>query len=105
MKNATDRKLDMENMLKNINIPNIRINAVDGRLFDYKQILTQYGVIFERKLNSCEIACLLSHIISRMVRRRKESRSMWNRRDVLTRMILTSTHLTLITEICHHVYK
>jgi GR25 family glycosyltransferase involved in LPS biosynthesis len=54
--NSTHRRTNSENILKNIQIPNERISAVDGS----KLILPK--LIFERNISIYELACLLSHI-------------------------------------------
>ena len=56
MNNSIDRKISTENILKNIQIPNQRITAVDGS----KLVLPKLN--FERNISNCEFACLLSHI-------------------------------------------
>jgi GR25 family glycosyltransferase involved in LPS biosynthesis len=51
----------MINILKDINIPNYRINAIDGKV--YEDIKAVYEDIpAERELSKSEIACTLSHI-------------------------------------------
>jgi GR25 family glycosyltransferase involved in LPS biosynthesis len=50
------RRTNSENILKNIQIPNERISAVDGS----KLILPT--LTFERNISTYELACLLSHI-------------------------------------------
>jgi GR25 family glycosyltransferase involved in LPS biosynthesis len=50
------RRTNSENILKNIQIPNERISAVDGS----KLILPK--LTFERNISTYELACLLSHI-------------------------------------------
>ena len=49
----------MINILNNINIPNIRISAIDGKNEDVKSYV---NIEYERKLSNYEIACCLSHI-------------------------------------------
>jgi len=53
---STHRRINSENILKNIHIPNERISAVDGS----KLILPK--LTFERNISTYELACLLSHI-------------------------------------------
>jgi len=53
---STHRKNNSENILKNIQIPNERISAVDGS----KLILPKLP--YERNISAYELACLLSHI-------------------------------------------
>jgi len=53
---STQRKINTENILKNISIPNERISAVDGS----KLILPK--LTYERNISTYELACLLSHI-------------------------------------------
>ena len=54
---STERKTNMENILKNIDIPNIRISAIDGDTyhFTYK---------FLDNMNKYEKGCILSHLKS-----------------------------------------
>jgi GR25 family glycosyltransferase involved in LPS biosynthesis len=54
--NSIYRKTNIENILKNIQIPNKRISAIDGSKL-ISPILN-----FERNISNYEIACLLSHI-------------------------------------------
>ena len=56
MDNSIDRKTNSENILKNIQILNQRISAVDGS----KLIIPKLN--FERNISNYELACLLSHI-------------------------------------------
>jgi GR25 family glycosyltransferase involved in LPS biosynthesis len=57
---SEDRKNYMNNILNNINIPNIRLNAVNGEnLSFYKLINLEYE---SKELSKYEIACTLSHI-------------------------------------------
>ena len=51
------RKSDMEELLKNININNTRISAIDGRIDN----LTNYKNL-AKSMSNYEIACTLSHI-------------------------------------------
>jgi GR25 family glycosyltransferase involved in LPS biosynthesis len=53
---STHRRTNSENILKNIQIPNERISAVDG----LKLILPK--LTYERNISTFELACLLSHI-------------------------------------------
>ena len=53
---STQRKTNAENILKNIQIPNERISAVDGS----KLILP--NLTYERNISTYELACLLSHL-------------------------------------------
>jgi GR25 family glycosyltransferase involved in LPS biosynthesis len=58
---SPQRKEYMKNLLKDINIPNFRISAIDGKA--YKDIKSIYGDIpLEKNLSDSEIACTLSHI-------------------------------------------
>jgi len=58
---SRDRKEYMEKLLKQINIPNFRISALDGKT--YKDIKSIYGDIpLQKELTNSEIACTLSHI-------------------------------------------
>ena len=54
------RKEQMEKILINITIPNIRINAIDGNTIENINDLVKIN--FQRNLNKYEIACTLSHI-------------------------------------------
>lgn len=53
---SIQRKNNSENILKNIQIPNERISAVDGS----KLIIP--NLTFERNISTYELACLLSHL-------------------------------------------
>lgn len=53
---STHRKINSENILKNIQAPNERISAVDGS----KLILPKLN--YEKNISACELSCLLSHI-------------------------------------------
>ena len=53
---STLRKTNTENILKNIQIPNERISAIDGS----KLILPKLP--YERNISTYELACLLSHL-------------------------------------------
>ncbi len=53
---SIERRNKMEQILSNINIPNYRISAIDGK----ELIVPNYT--FERKMSNYEIACTLSHI-------------------------------------------
>jgi GR25 family glycosyltransferase involved in LPS biosynthesis len=58
---SLERKKYMINLLKDINIPNYRISAIDGKA--YKDIKSIYGDIpLSKELTNSEIACTLSHI-------------------------------------------
>ena len=54
-----DRKNYMKLILNNINIPNSRIEAIDGNQL-YNIILNNINI--KKKISNCEIACCLSHI-------------------------------------------
>jgi GR25 family glycosyltransferase involved in LPS biosynthesis len=55
------RKEYMENLLKDVKIPNYRISAIDGKA--YQDIKSIYGNIpLSKELSNSEIACTLSHI-------------------------------------------
>ena len=58
---AIDRKMHIENILQNINVPSYRISAVDG---EYKEDIYKIiaGLNLERNMNNYEIACTLSHL-------------------------------------------
>lgn len=53
---STNRKTNIENILKNIEVQNERISAVDGS----KLILHKLN--YERNISTYELACLLSHL-------------------------------------------
>jgi GR25 family glycosyltransferase involved in LPS biosynthesis len=53
-------KINMENNLKNINIPNYRISAIDGKNNNINNYFQ--GIKLARKMNNYELACTLSHI-------------------------------------------
>ena len=55
---SVERKLNMENILKNIEIKNTRIEAIDGNFFDK----TKYKLKYKRDMSNKEIAVCLSHI-------------------------------------------
>ena len=57
---SIDRKINMENILKNIHIPSYRIKAVDGKNEDVRKIMN--GINLERNMTNSEIACTLSHL-------------------------------------------
>jgi mannosyltransferase OCH1-like enzyme len=57
---SKNRRNNMENILKNIDIPNYRISAIDGKNEDVKNIINGINVV--RNMNDYEIACSLSHI-------------------------------------------
>jgi len=58
---SPERKKYMINLLKDINIPNYRINAIDAKA--YEDIKSVYGDIpLAKELTNSEIACTLSHI-------------------------------------------
>jgi GR25 family glycosyltransferase involved in LPS biosynthesis len=59
LERSHDRRINMIELLKNINIPNIRINAIDG---NKKNIHDMIKVEYEKKLSNYELACTLSHI-------------------------------------------
>jgi hypothetical protein len=57
---STDRKEAMKNQLKNINIPNIRISAIDATKYtDHQQLINLKN---NRNLRLPEVGCLLSHL-------------------------------------------
>ncbi len=56
LERSKTRREYMDNLLKNISVPNIRINAVDGNNIKIPKLN------FERSLTKYEFACLLSHI-------------------------------------------
>jgi GR25 family glycosyltransferase involved in LPS biosynthesis len=58
---SPDRREYMINLLKDINIPNFRISAIDGKSYDDIESIYK-NIPLERKLSKSEIACTLSHI-------------------------------------------
>lgn len=58
---STERKKHMKNVLKNIDVPKMRISAIDGKNED---VTTYFSTIDQKKqtLNYLEIACTLSHL-------------------------------------------
>jgi GR25 family glycosyltransferase involved in LPS biosynthesis len=57
---SINRKNNMKNILKNINIPNYRISAIDGKNNNIQNLLQ--GINLARNMNNSEIGCVLSHI-------------------------------------------
>ncbi len=57
---STDRSNYMNNILKDINIKNERISAIDGKFNNVESIVSKLNL--NRKLSNTEIACTLSHI-------------------------------------------
>ena len=57
---SCDRKIEMKNILNNIDIPNIRINAVNAENLDYYKLINLENE--NKELSKYEIACTLSHI-------------------------------------------
>ena len=57
---APERKEKMENQLKNINIPNIRVSGIDGKKYTNHSQLT--NLKNNHNLTIYEIACTLSHL-------------------------------------------
>ena len=57
---SLERTLYMTNLLNNINVPNERFSAIDGKNIDVKYIIKDFNL--ERPLNNGEIACTLSHL-------------------------------------------
>ena len=55
-----DRKENMNNLLNNINIPNTRINAINGEYLNYYKLINLGNE--DKKLSNYEIACTMSHI-------------------------------------------
>lgn len=58
---STERRKNMENILKNIKIPNKRINAVDGKILPDYQIYNRFNGL-NNMSTKIEYACLLSHL-------------------------------------------
>jgi GR25 family glycosyltransferase involved in LPS biosynthesis len=56
LERSENRRNHMENLLKNISLPNTRINAIDGDNIKIPKLN------FDRDMNKYEFACLLSHI-------------------------------------------
>jgi GR25 family glycosyltransferase involved in LPS biosynthesis len=61
LEDSFDRAKYMNELLENINIPNIRINAIDGRKNNNLVDIIK-GIKRKDSLNNKEIACTLSHI-------------------------------------------
>jgi hypothetical protein len=59
LERSENRRNNMEELLKNINIPNFRINAIDGKNVNVRDII---NIEFQRELSNYEIACTLSHL-------------------------------------------
>ncbi len=58
---SSKRKEYMERLLQQIDIPNYRISAIDGKI--YNNIKSIYGNIpLQKEITNTEIACTLSHI-------------------------------------------
>ena len=56
---SSNRMKNMINILSNINIPNTRISAIDGK---YEDVRSYVNIDYERNMSQYEIACTLSHI-------------------------------------------
>ena len=59
LERSENRRNNMEELLQNINIPNFRINAIDGKNNNVRDII---NIEFARELSNYEIACTLSHL-------------------------------------------
>ena len=59
LERSENRRNNMEKILQNINIPNFRINAIDGKNNNVRDIIS---IQYERELSNYEIACTLSHL-------------------------------------------
>ena len=59
MNRSIDRKKYVENIMKNINIHNFRIEAIDGKLFDRNKLI---NIKYARNMTDGEVGCTLSHI-------------------------------------------
>ena len=61
---ATERKKNMENILKKFPVKNERISAVDGKKISLKELLTYFikKENIENSINRYEYGCLLSHL-------------------------------------------
>jgi mannosyltransferase OCH1-like enzyme len=57
---STERKKNMEKLLKKIKIPNYKISAIDGNNINIKKIFQ--NITLQRDMNQYELACTLSHI-------------------------------------------
>ena len=57
---STERRKNMENILKYIKISNIRISASDGKILSYDKIYNRFRNINDEQ-SKIEYACLLSH--------------------------------------------
>jgi GR25 family glycosyltransferase involved in LPS biosynthesis len=62
LERSLERRTYMKNLLENINIDNIRIDAVDGALINKNDTLK--GLNLEKNMSNGEIGCTLSHIKS-----------------------------------------
>lgn len=54
---STERRTNMESILSNINVPNIRISAIDGKTENVREYIN-----VDTKMSNYEIACSLSHL-------------------------------------------
>jgi GR25 family glycosyltransferase involved in LPS biosynthesis len=62
LERSVNRKKNMENILKDINIPNKRFNAVDGKELNDKEIYSNFINTKDFNRSKIEYACLLSHL-------------------------------------------
>jgi GR25 family glycosyltransferase involved in LPS biosynthesis len=62
LERSIDRRIHMENLLKNINVPNTRIEAIDGLTFKREELIKKYNINPIKMLSLREICCTLSHI-------------------------------------------
>lgn len=61
LERSSERRKNMENILKNINIKNQRINAIDGKMLSNNYIYDRLKGINKTR-SKIEYACLLSHL-------------------------------------------
>ena len=62
---SSDRKKEFElknKELFNLNIPTVRISAIDGKMDNLQELITNYNDIVKHNINNYEFACTLSHI-------------------------------------------
>lgn len=60
LERSLDRREKMEKLLENINVPNERINAIDGKIYDFSYLFDK--IKMKSGLSNYEVACTLSHI-------------------------------------------
>jgi GR25 family glycosyltransferase involved in LPS biosynthesis len=60
LEKSVDRNWYMKEILKKVNVPSKRFNAINGYEIDAKKLIKNFD--FERNMNNCELACCLSHL-------------------------------------------